>query len=202
MPWRETSPVQERIRFGRDSQSGLYVRLQVARPLRRQGSFGSRGQEPRTARLPAPHAERRAQYEPAHPEQNGAHERFHRTLKAETGQPVAGNRRAQQRRFDRFREVYNHERPHEALGQAPPDSRCHAAFRRRCPPEPAVRTSETRLRNHQSVPMFPVYSSSMFPTIRAASRRMRATEPVVTQRRDGAGFAPAPFPLPSTALPR
>jgi transposase InsO family protein len=61
--------------------------------------------------------------EPASPEQNGAHERFHRTLKAETGQPVAGNRIAQQRRFNRFRGIYNHERPHETLGQVPPATR-------------------------------------------------------------------------------
>ena len=67
--------------------------------------------------------------EPAHPEQNGAHERFHRTLEAETGQPVAGNRRGQQRRFNRFREVYNHERPHEALGQVPPASRWQPSAR-------------------------------------------------------------------------
>jgi len=67
--------------------------------------------------------------EPASPEQNGAHERFHRTLKAETGQPVAGNRIAQQRRFNRFRSIYNHERPHEALGQVPPASRWSASPR-------------------------------------------------------------------------
>jgi hypothetical protein len=60
--------------------------------------------------------------QPAHPEQNGAHERFHRTLKAETGTPIAGNRTVQQRRFNRFLKVYNHERPHEALGQKPPSS--------------------------------------------------------------------------------
>ena len=60
--------------------------------------------------------------EPASPEQNGAHERFHRTLKAETGASVAGNRIAQQRRFHRFRTIYNDERPHEALGQQSPAS--------------------------------------------------------------------------------
>lgn len=60
--------------------------------------------------------------EPGRPEQNGAHERMHRTLKAETTKPAAGNRSAQQRRFNRFRLVYNEERPHEALGQAPPAS--------------------------------------------------------------------------------
>jgi putative transposase len=60
--------------------------------------------------------------QPGHPEQNGRHERMHRTLKAETASPPATNRRRQQQAFDRFRHVYNHERPHEALGQRPPAS--------------------------------------------------------------------------------
>ena len=60
--------------------------------------------------------------EPGHPEQNGRHERMHRTLKAETLRPAAATRRAQQRVFDRFRETFNLERPHEALGQRPPAS--------------------------------------------------------------------------------
>jgi transposase InsO family protein len=58
--------------------------------------------------------------EPSHPEQNGAHERMHRTLKAETTRPPAATRHGQQRRFQRFCQEYNHERPHEALGQRPP----------------------------------------------------------------------------------
>jgi putative transposase len=68
--------------------------------------------------------------EPASPEQNGAHERFHRTLKAETGKPPAGNCNAQQRRFNRFRAIYNDERPHEALDQATPASRYRRSPRR------------------------------------------------------------------------
>ncbi|MHC4509090.1 MAG: IS481 family transposase [Planctomycetota bacterium] len=58
--------------------------------------------------------------EPAHPEQNGRHERFHKTLKGESTRPAAATRTAQQRRFTRFRHEYNTERPHEALGQQPP----------------------------------------------------------------------------------
>jgi putative transposase len=58
--------------------------------------------------------------EPAHPEQNGQHERMHRVLKEETTRPTARNLLAQQERFDRFVEEYNHERPHEALDQRPP----------------------------------------------------------------------------------
>jgi putative transposase len=58
--------------------------------------------------------------EPGHPEQNGRHERMHRTLKAETTRPAAGSLAAQQRRFNIFREEFNDERPHEALDNATP----------------------------------------------------------------------------------
>jgi hypothetical protein len=57
---------------------------------------------------------------PGHPEQNGAHERMHRTLKAETARPPDQTMDRQQKRFDEFRNVYNNERPHEALGQKRP----------------------------------------------------------------------------------
>ncbi len=55
-----------------------------------------------------------------HPEQNGRHERMHRTLKQETAQPPAANRREQQRTLDRFRQEYNQVRPHEALQMQTP----------------------------------------------------------------------------------
>ena len=58
--------------------------------------------------------------EAGHPEQNGRHERMHRTLKQETAQPAAANRRAQQRVFDRFRGEYNEQRPNQALGMQTP----------------------------------------------------------------------------------
>jgi transposase InsO family protein len=57
---------------------------------------------------------------PGKPQQNGRHERFHRTLKQETAAPPQPTLRAQQRAFDRFQQEYNQERPHEALGQCPP----------------------------------------------------------------------------------
>ena len=59
---------------------------------------------------------------PGKPQQNGRHERMHRTLKAETAAPPAADLRRQQRRFDRFRQEFNEERPHEALGQVTPAS--------------------------------------------------------------------------------
>jgi putative transposase len=67
---------------------------------------------------------------PAHPQENGSHERFHRTLKAETARPPAANRRRQQDRFDHFGWEYNYERPHEALGQVPPAEVYEASPRR------------------------------------------------------------------------
>lgn len=56
------------------------------------------------------------------PEQNGAHERMHRTLKAETARPPERDMARQQARFDRWRAEFNEERPHEALGGATPAS--------------------------------------------------------------------------------
>ena len=67
--------------------------------------------------------------EPGHPEQNGRLERLHRTLKAETASPPRATTRRQQRAFDTFRQTYNIERPHEALGQQPPDRRYHSSSR-------------------------------------------------------------------------
>jgi transposase InsO family protein len=59
---------------------------------------------------------------PHHPEDNGAHERLHRTLKAEATRPARRTPELQQRTLDAFRTEYNTERPHEALGQRPPAS--------------------------------------------------------------------------------
>lgn len=59
-----------------------------------------------------------------HPQTQGKEERFHRTLKNDVLQYNAPEDLAScQRAFDKFRTVYNHERPHEALGMQPPISR-------------------------------------------------------------------------------
>jgi len=60
--------------------------------------------------------------EPGKPQQNGRHERMHRTLKAETTRPPAANCRAQQRKFNYFLEEFNYQRPHEALDMQTPAS--------------------------------------------------------------------------------
>jgi putative transposase len=67
--------------------------------------------------------------EPGKPQQNGRHERMHRTLKAETANPPAGSLSAQQRRFNVYRPEYNEVRPHEALDMATPSQLWRASPR-------------------------------------------------------------------------
>jgi putative transposase len=73
---------------------------------------------------------RHQRIEPGRPEQNGRHERMHRTLNAEATRPPERNQATQQARFDRFCREYNHERPHEALGQRTPAALSHSSPRR------------------------------------------------------------------------
>ena len=67
--------------------------------------------------------------DPGKPQQNGRHERMHRTLKQAATQPPEKDFRSQQQRFDLFCSSYNCERPHEALGQQTPAS-CYRPSRR------------------------------------------------------------------------
>jgi hypothetical protein len=57
---------------------------------------------------------------PAHPQDNGRHERMHLDLTAETTRPPASNRTTQQKSFDAFVARFNHERPHEGIGMQRP----------------------------------------------------------------------------------
>jgi transposase InsO family protein len=70
--------------------------------------------------------------EPGKPQQNGRHERMHLTLKDETTRPPAHSLTAQQRKFNRFLDEFNHERPHEALDQQTPAS-CYERSTREMP---------------------------------------------------------------------
>jgi putative transposase len=70
--------------------------------------------------------------EPGHPEQNGRHERMHRTLKDEVANPPSTSMVEQQRAFDLFRGIYNTERPHESLEMKAPLTR-YVASRRTMP---------------------------------------------------------------------
>jgi transposase InsO family protein len=80
--------------------------------------------------------------EPGQPQQNGRHERMHRTLKEATASPPRGNLRKQQEAFDEFRHEYNTERPHEALGQETPAA-CY---------EPSAREYPERLPEQRGYP--------------------------------------------------
>lgn len=100
--------------------------------------------------------------EPASPHQNGRHERMHRTLKAETTRPAKKDLRAQQRRFDSFREVFNQERPHEALDLETPAS----VYERSARPFPS-RIEEVSYPDH-----FEVRKISQDTTIRWKNRKV------------------------------
>ncbi len=67
--------------------------------------------------------------EPGKPQQNGRHERMHRTLKREATQPPKADLSAQQCHFNDFRRTFNHIRPHEALDDATPHSVYRSALR-------------------------------------------------------------------------
>lgn len=60
--------------------------------------------------------------QPGRPQENGRHERMHRTLKEDTTKPAAFTLRSQQKKFDTFRHMFNHERPHEGLNNETPGS--------------------------------------------------------------------------------
>ncbi len=67
---------------------------------------------------------------PASPQENGAHERMHKTLKREAIRPPRAHLTSQQRAFTAFRQLYNEERPHEFLEGRPPASAYQASRRR------------------------------------------------------------------------
>jgi transposase InsO family protein len=69
---------------------------------------------------------------PGHPEQNGRHERMHKTLKDHTAKPPAKTLARQQRRFNAFCKEYNQQRPHEALDMKTP-SDCYSSSQRQFP---------------------------------------------------------------------
>lgn len=60
--------------------------------------------------------------DPGRPQQNGIHERMHRTLKQWITRDRRSTLRAQQRSFDAFRREFNHVRPHQSLGQKTPST--------------------------------------------------------------------------------
>ncbi len=72
---------------------------------------------------------------PGNPQQNGRHERMHLTLKKEATKPASFNFLQQQERFDEFVEIYNHDRPHQALSMKYPGELYTPSARVYHPPE-------------------------------------------------------------------
>jgi len=94
--------------------------------------------------------------EPGKPQQNGVHERMHRTLKEEATIPPASCLRAQQQKFNRFREEFNQVRPHEAIGMKRPGEIYQAS----------ERSIPKRIETHDYPPHFLVRRVSRAGTIR------------------------------------
>ena len=70
---------------------------------------------------------------PARPSENGAHERFHRTLKAATTRPASESFASQQQRFDAYRTEYNNDRPHQSLPEHRPPAHLYTSSPRPYP---------------------------------------------------------------------
>jgi len=101
--------------------------------------------------------------DPASPQQNGAHERMHKTLKGATAKPPAANLNTQQRAFNRFRTIFNEERPHEAIDDDVPASRWRPSPRpmpsRIEPPDYPAQFEVRRVSNNGA---FRLFSSQVF----------------------------------------
>ena len=114
---------------------------------------------------------------PHHPQDNGRHERMHRTLKAETTRPPASEDRGQQRLFEAFQREYNFDRPHEALEQKPP-GRVYAASWRPYPQKivPVEYPSHYEVRTVGSGGIFAWHCQPIFISKRLVGERIGLIE--------------------------
>lgn len=110
--------------------------------------------------------------EPGEPQQNGTHERMHKTLKADATRPPSSSLTEQQLRFDRFRREYNDERPHESLGQETPASRY----------SPSARVFPSRLPELVYPAHFEVRAVSESGAINFRARRFQVTTALTNQQ--------------------
>lgn len=118
---------------------------------------------------------------PAHPEENGRHERMHRTLKFETARPPRSNLLQQQERFDDFVDEFNHDRPHEALDMKPP-----AALYQRSPRPYPVTLDEPTYPEHDDVLQVYGDGTALFRRRRVYIAAALADQPVgLREKRDG-----------------
>ena len=109
--------------------------------------------------------------EPGKPQQNGRHERMHRTLKAEATKPPGANAAAQQRKLNHFRQEYNEVRPHEALEMSTPAQR-HQPSPREMPSKLPEMIYPDRFEVSRSLP--PPASATLRFALRASAIRLTA----------------------------
>jgi transposase InsO family protein len=128
---------------------------------------------------------------PYHPQSRGKNERFHRSLKAE----VLAQRRFRsfeelQRAFDAWRELYNYERPHEALELATPFSRWRRSPRKMPKQTPSVEydAGET-LRTVSSTKAYVSFKGRLYKVPQAFRRERVAIRPLSVDGRYGVFFA-------------
>jgi hypothetical protein len=116
MPWTVSGAEEKRKDFVADFVSGALRQRAAICVLHRGGPVAAFGVVDQAGHRS------RAHRSADHPEQNGRHERTHRTLKEAAASPPKANRRMQQRAFDQFRREYNQVRPHQALAMETPES--------------------------------------------------------------------------------
>jgi len=118
--------------------------------------------------------------DPAHPEQNGRHERMHRDLKAACAKPSAYDLRAQQRRLNHFVKEYNHIRPHEALDMETP-AFVHNFFKRQRPNDNEIFAAKKQKRNKEnaSTQKQEFSSPSLQPSLRGQTHAFFADPPLI-----------------------
>lgn len=137
--------------------------------------------------------------EKGHPEQNGRHERMHRTLKAETTRPAGQNLLQQQERFDLFQQEYNWVRPHQALEDCTPAT-AYRDSQRPCPkalPEPRYPLHDLACRvswggqvyiPHRRGPATPIYLSLVLADQLVGLRELEEGRWLVSFMRDDLGI--------------
>jgi transposase InsO family protein len=128
---------------------------------------------------------------PYHPQSRGKNERFHRTLKAEVFALHRFSDFGQvQRAFDAWREIYNFERPHEALGQQPPASRYRPSPRAmpKRLPEVEYDHGET-VRTVPSTKAYVSFKGQLWKVPKAFRRERVAIRPLTVDGQYGVFFA-------------
>jgi len=128
---------------------------------------------------------------PYHPQSRGKNERFHRTLEAEVFALTRfGNLSAAQRAFDCWRDVYNLDRPHEAIGLNTPASRYRPS--RRAMPDrlPNVEYDEREIvRAVSSTKAYVSFKGKLWKVPQAFCGERLAIRPLSTDGRYGVFFA-------------